>query len=464
MVTISNPSKYTAEFIGTYVLTFTVGCNVLTNDAAFGALSIASTLMVLIYAFGNISGGHFNPAVSFGVALADEKFSWGHFAAYSFFQLLGAMAAAGSYTLCFGKTFQVAPVAPFTWFECCWVELLYTGFLVFCVLNTAVAKKNQNKEFGGLTIGFSIVAGGFATAAISGGCLNPAVALAADIISWGHGWSLAFTLSQLIGAACAVMLYHMIRPEEFGTRYSSSVSDVAPKLISEFFGTFMLVFTVGLNVCAAVNQFHPAALSIAAALMCSIYCVGDVSGGHLNPAVTVAVYARDAFFGDKSAADSMSFKDAASYIVAQICGGLVAGFAFGLTCKELGSGFDIGPSGGFTWWNVFFSEAIFTAVLAFTVLSCCTTKTCALDNLHGLAIGFCVIVGGYAVGPISGGHLNPAVSMGASFANLAFRHGNFWRCLVYAAAQVTGGVAAVATMAISHGDEVFGEQKRQIPA
>merc|ERR1719502_48217 len=57
-------SKCVAEFVGTYLLILTVGCNVLSGNAVWGAVSIASVLMVSIYALGGISGANFNPAVS----------------------------------------------------------------------------------------------------------------------------------------------------------------------------------------------------------------------------------------------------------------------------------------------------------------------------------------------------------------------------------------------------------------
>lgn len=61
-------SKYVAEFVGTYLLVFTVGCNVLKGDGVWAATSIACVLMVSIYALGGVSGANFNPAVSLTLA------------------------------------------------------------------------------------------------------------------------------------------------------------------------------------------------------------------------------------------------------------------------------------------------------------------------------------------------------------------------------------------------------------
>merc|ERR1719487_356421 len=83
-----------------------------------------------------------------------------------------------------------------------------------------------------------------------------------------------------------------------------------------------------------------------------------------------------------------------------------------------GKSFASGPGANFHWQQLFMVEFIFTFVLAFVVLSVATTQTPS-KFIYGLAIGFCIVVGGYAAGPISGGHLNPAVSLGI---DVAHRH------------------------------------------
>ncbi|MCB1539375.1 MAG: aquaporin Z [Rhodoblastus sp.] len=103
--------KLTAEFLGTFWLTFG-GCGSAVLAAAFpnlgigfAGVSLAFGLTVLTgaYAFGPISGGHFNPAVSAGLAAAG-RFSWGEFVPYAIAQVLGAVAAAGVlYVIASGK-------------------------------------------------------------------------------------------------------------------------------------------------------------------------------------------------------------------------------------------------------------------------------------------------------------------------------------------------------------------------
>ena len=76
-ITAADYPKYVAEFIGTYILVLTVGCNVLSGAGTFAVISIASALMVMVYALGSVSGAHFNPAVTFSVLLAQKmKGGW----------------------------------------------------------------------------------------------------------------------------------------------------------------------------------------------------------------------------------------------------------------------------------------------------------------------------------------------------------------------------------------------------
>ena len=119
--------------------------------------------------------------------------------------------------------------------------------LCFVVLNVAVAKKNlsESNQFFGLAIGLVIVAGAYGAGAVSGGCFNPAVAFGIDISSifLGFGWSFLYIFFELVGAALAVFLFKLVRPEDFNAEKSPMT-----ELMSEFLGTFMLVLTVGLNV------------------------------------------------------------------------------------------------------------------------------------------------------------------------------------------------------------------------
>src|SRR3954470_4271027 len=87
--------KLVVEFIGTFFLVFTVGMTVKSPDAAaLAPLAIGSALMVMVYAGGHFSGGHYNPAVTLGVTLRG-KCTWADAIPYMVAQVIGAVIAAG---------------------------------------------------------------------------------------------------------------------------------------------------------------------------------------------------------------------------------------------------------------------------------------------------------------------------------------------------------------------------------
>merc|ERR1719263_2274232 len=199
-------ARYTAEFLGTFLLTFAVGCNTLTNAYVWGATSNACTLMVLIYAFGDVSGAHFNPAVSIA-SFVSMRLSFGELMVYMLVQLLGAALGTTAYSLLFNQSFNIAPMVGFHWYQAALAELFFTMMLCFVVLSTVVP--NRSNEFAPLAIGLVLVAGAHGAGAISGGCFNPAIALAVDISSagLGFGWSIAYMGWQFVGAALAAVFY-----------------------------------------------------------------------------------------------------------------------------------------------------------------------------------------------------------------------------------------------------------------
>lgn len=201
------------------------------------------------------------------------------------------------------------------------------------------------------------------------------------------------------------------------------------KLFSEFLGTYFLVLTVGLNV---LTGSLAAALSIAAALMCMVYSLAPVSGAHFNPAVTLAI-----LFGGRNI---ISSEDALKYIGAQIFGGMCASLTY--SSMTGGRSFPLAPVGQSSWLDVVFAEAIYTMVLCLVVLAVATSAEKSKD-FYGLAIGACVTVGGFATGGISGGSLNPAVSIGIDFTHAVHTESKFLNSLAYSAAEVGGaGLAA----------------------
>merc|ERR1719199_2136485 len=220
---------------------------------------------------------------------------------------------------------------------------------------------------------------------------------------------------------------------------------IAAKLLSEFLGTYMLVLTVGLNVLSGSGA---GAFSIAASLMCMIFALGSCSGAHFNPAVTTAIVC--------SGRGKCSPKDGAMYIAVQIVGGICAAFTYSALMN--GETFALKPA-AYKWSQSIVAELVFTFVLAFVVLSVATVKN-ALSEYFGFAIGMCVTVGGCAIGKVSGGSLNPAVSIGISTSHI-IGGGGFWPCLIYSVIKIVAGAAAAGVFMLTQPSEYDDDDERK---
>lgn len=441
MAESSMMSKLVAEFVGTFMLIFTVGCAVLAGKPDYAGFAIGSVLFIVIMGLGGISGGNFNPAVSVTLGITKTMggpgMEWKDVVLYCLVQIAAGIVAAFGYSGMLGKSINVAPVAGFSLFEAGVCETLYTFMLCFVVLNVAAAKKNveEKNQYFGLAIGFCVVAGAYGAGAVSGGCFNPAVALGLDASSYkqGFGKSLAYIAFELVGAAVAAGLFFLVRPEDFGREKGN-----AQKLVSEFLGTFVLVLTVGLTSLAKANS---AALAIAASLAAMIFALGDVSGAHFNPAVTCAIFCSRR---DKD----LTVVQACSYTVMQILGGVAAGVTYAGLYKFKGIG-GVGPVAPYTLAQALEAEAVFTFLLAFTVLCVAVSNLTKASHYFGLAIGFCIVVGGFGIGGISGGALNPAVALG-----LASVGGGGQHAAAYAGVELLAGAVAAGVFRLTHDAEL----------
>jgi len=445
-----SPAKYIAEFVGTFMLVFTIGCNVLSGQPVWGGVSIACVLTVMIYALGKSSGANFNPAVSVALGIT-KKLEWSDVAIYSVTQIVAGICAGICYLAMFGKSFNLAPTKGHTMIQAGIAELLYTFMLCFVVLNVAASKKHGGKnQFYGLAIGFVIVAGAYSGGSVSMGCFNPAVAFGIDVSSaqFGVFYCFVYTVFELVGAAMAAGAFMVCRgaQEEAGDNEVDDVEiPMSAKLLSEFLGTYILVLTVGLNV---LSGSAAGAFSIAASLMCMIYALGTVSGAHFNPAVTTAIIC--------SGRGKCEAKDGAQYIGVQILGGICAAFTYSALMN--GETFALKPP-AYKWSQALLAEFVFTFVLSFVVLSVATVKN-ALSEYFGFAIGMCVTVGGCAIGKVSGGSLNPAVSIGISSSHI-IGGGGFWPCLIYTAVELAAGAAAAGVFKATQPSEFEGMEAKE---
>jgi aquaporin Z len=434
-------SKCFAEFLGTYMLVFTVGCNVMAGNAVWGGVSIAGVLMVMIYALGPISGAAFNPAVSFvcGVShlMGGPGYSFYDAGLFMLMQMLGAVAGGQSYKFMFGGAFALAPGKGFGWLNAGLVEMIYTFMLCFVVMNVALAVKKEPKvsnDYFGLAIGFVIVAGAYGAGVVSGGCFNPAVAFGIDVTSGTASWCFLYMMFEMFGAMLAVGLFLVVRPEEYDKDYNQPRSFVR-QLVSELIGTYLLVLTVGLNV---LGKSPAGAFSIAASLMCMIYSLGDVSGAHFNPAVTVALRM-------SGIAPDFTVNNIAAYSVAQCTGASLAAGTYSLIYG--GANFPLWPQTEHRLFAAMWAEMLFTFILCYVVLAVAACPKTKDTEMFGLAIGSCVTVGGFAIGGMSGGSLNPAVSWGLSFIR-GFKEP--MPCFLYMIWEIFGGMIAAGIYKQTH--------------
>ncbi len=204
--------------------------------------------------------------------------------------------------------------------------------------------------------------------------------------------------------------------------------------LAEGIATFGLTFISAGAICA--NQYSGGelgllgiALAQATALMCMVYATAHVSGGHVNPAVSVA-----AFIVGKIPAPM-----AALYIGAQLTGAAIAGFVLaGLYTPDIWQPVNLGtptlsPEVAFS--TGVFIEALLSFFLVFTILQVAVDER-GPDNVYGLAIGFVLLFAILVGGPLTGAAVNPARAFGPALAS-----GSWANHAVYWVGPMTGGLA-----------------------
>jgi aquaporin Z len=210
-----DPRKLVVEFIGTFFLVFTVGMAVIDPGAgAMAPLAIGSVLMVMIFAGGHISGGHFNPAVTLGVLLRG-KTTINDALGYWVAQVAAGLVAA--IVVIFMKPAMPAealnPASDVL--QALVAEFVFTFALVYVVLNVATARGTEGNSFYGLAIGFTVLVGALAVGSISGGAFNPAVAIGGsvmNIFAWGNIW--LYLVAELAGGIVAAFAFRYLHPGE----------------------------------------------------------------------------------------------------------------------------------------------------------------------------------------------------------------------------------------------------------
>ena len=205
--------KLAVEFIGMFLFVFTVGMateSANKSGAILAPLAIGSVLMVIVFAGGHVSGGHYNPAVSTAVWLRG-KIKANEYVAYMATQFVAAALAGLLVNAIGGKQTPGATAASGKMLV---VEFLFTFALAYVVLNVATAKGTEGNSFYGLAIGFVVVVGAISVGWISGAAFNPAIALGASVLGafdWSNIW--IYLLADFLGGAAAAGAFLYIQAE-----------------------------------------------------------------------------------------------------------------------------------------------------------------------------------------------------------------------------------------------------------
>ena len=200
-----------AEFLGTFALVF-FGCGAVANGLppTSVALAFGLAIAVMIYAFGHISGAHFNPAVSIGFAVGRHR-PWSHVATYAAAQVLGAVAAAGALRLTLGPDVALGATHPagsdlqaFAW------EALLTFFLMLVI--TAVATDDRAVgEAAAIAIGGAVALGALVGGPVSGASMNPARSIGPALVSGDLAGLWIYIAAPIVGATAAALVYGRLK-------------------------------------------------------------------------------------------------------------------------------------------------------------------------------------------------------------------------------------------------------------
>jgi len=202
------------------------------------------------------------------------------------------------------------------------------------------------------------------------------------------------------------------------------------KLGAEFFGTFCLVFAgtgaIVINDVSGGMVTHVGiALTFGLIVLAMIYAVGDISGAHLNPAVTLGFVAARRF----------AARAAVPYIASQCLGAMAASLLLRILFPQhptLGATLPAGPA-----YQSFILEFVLTAILMFVILSV-STGAKEKGITAGIAVGAIIALEALFAGPICGASMNPARSLAPAL--VSGRLADLW---IYLLAPVLGAVSSV---------------------
>ena len=211
--------KYISEFIGTFSLIF-CGTGAMTVNEVTGGdvthVGIAITwgliVMAMIYAFGETSGAHFNPAVTIAFAYA-KKFAWKEVPKYILAQVLGAFLASFILLFLFPKSeFLGATIPTVDVWRAFVLELLLTFFLMVTIINVSTGSKEIG-VIAGIAIGGVVLLEATFAGPITNASMNPARSLAPNIVSGNIQGLWLYMFAPILGALLAVVSCKLVKDD-----------------------------------------------------------------------------------------------------------------------------------------------------------------------------------------------------------------------------------------------------------
>ncbi|MDB4175645.1 aquaporin [Flavobacteriaceae bacterium] len=212
--------RFISEIIGTFALVFCGTGAMVINDFTGGtvthvgvAITFGLIVMGMIYAFGDISGAHMNPAVTIGFAYA-KKFPWKEVPAYVLAQLIGAFLASGILLYLFPESQTLGATLPgLSALKVFIFEIILSFFLMVVIINVSTG----SKEIGlvaGIAIGSVVLLEAMFAGPITGASMNPARSIAPAVVSGNIADLWIYILAPIIGCVLAVVTCKLVKYEQ----------------------------------------------------------------------------------------------------------------------------------------------------------------------------------------------------------------------------------------------------------
>ena len=212
--------RFISEIIGTFALVFCGTGAMVINDFTGGtvthvgvAITFGLIVMGMIYAFGDISGAHMNPAVTIGFAYA-KKFPWKEVPAYVLAQLIGAFLASGILLYLFPESQTLGATLPgLSALKVFIFEIILSFFLMVVIINVSTG----SKEIGvvaGIAIGSVVLLEAMFAGPITGASMNPARSIAPAIVSGNIADLWIYIFAPIIGCVLAVVSCKLVKDEQ----------------------------------------------------------------------------------------------------------------------------------------------------------------------------------------------------------------------------------------------------------